>query len=90
MYRTTLAPHRRVFGDSHPHTLIIEANLAFCLLQQHRHEEAVAIYERTIPEMRLVLGAEHPGTKDFARDAKKCRLDYQEKKDAGSTRKVEK
>jgi hypothetical protein len=35
--------------------------------------------------MRLVLGADHPGTKDFARDAKKCRVDCQVKRDTVSS-----
>jgi Tfp pilus assembly protein PilF len=74
MYRAALSPHRRVFGDSHPNTLLLHNNLAFCLMRQERVREASAIYEKTAPLMRLVLGSEHPDTKEYARDAKRCRL----------------
>jgi hypothetical protein len=59
-------------GDLHPHTMLMCGNLAQCLANQHRYDEARDVYGRTARAMRDVLGPKHPDTREYARRAFLC------------------
>lgn len=70
VFRAVIAAHRGLMGDLHPHTMLMCGNLAQCLANQHRYDEAKAIYDRTAESMRNVHGPMHPDTQEYSRRAK--------------------
>ena len=68
-YREAIASHRRVLGDVHPYTMLMESSLARCIAAQGRRDEASEIYARVVPMMREIMGAEHPDTTECTRRA---------------------
>ena len=68
-YREAIASHRRVLGDVHPYTMLMESSLARCIAAQGRRDEASEIYARVVPMMREIMGAEHPDTIECTRRA---------------------
>jgi hypothetical protein len=53
---------RRVLGDEHPDTLIVEQNLALVYLDRSEYSKAEALYSKTFSIQRRRLGEQHPDT----------------------------
>jgi hypothetical protein len=64
----TLGRMRRIFGDDHPHTLGLAANLATDLYSLGEFEQGCELDEDTLARRRRVLGDDHPDTRRSAKN----------------------
>ncbi len=60
LQRDTIAKLRDTLGDTHPDTLVCQANLATTLRASDRAEEAITLQQQVAAGMLRVLGENHP------------------------------
>ena len=59
-YQRALQLRLQIFGEQHPETLKVMANLALNLTRQGRHADAVAQLQKVLALQRAALGPRHP------------------------------
>ncbi|MCI0354032.1 MAG: tetratricopeptide repeat protein, partial [Acidobacteria bacterium] len=62
LYQQVLEVSRRVRGEEHPSTLLLEDNVAISLQGLGRMDEALQLHVRVVDARRRVLGEGHPQT----------------------------
>src|SRR5205814_423157 len=62
LVRDALDRSRKVFGDDHPQTVMVQELLAMLLASENRHEESIPLFLDSIPRARKAWGPNHGGT----------------------------